>query len=221
MCPANHGGVAGAERPERALTMRTSSGMRSILRCMSHAHVANVLGALGLALADRLAEAAERAGGPSAADGARDAVRHASRGANRRPGKGCGLSHSGAVRLVDRLAGRGPGRAAARRRPAVSSAVSDPCRARRAARRVLADRQAAMHSLLSLLTDDQQAQLADLAESAAGRARRRRRPPRHGCAGCATSRRAVARAATAPSLGRGPAARRSEALNSWFNGRMC
>jgi MarR family transcriptional regulator, negative regulator of the multidrug operon emrRAB len=73
-----------------------------------------------------------------------------------------GLSHSGAVRLVDRLAAQG---LVERRRGADqrSAALYLTPAGRRAARRVLADREASVHSLLSLLTDDQQARLGDLA----------------------------------------------------------
>jgi MarR family transcriptional regulator, negative regulator of the multidrug operon emrRAB len=130
---------------------------------MSHAHVANVLGALGLALADRLAESAERAGGASAAAalaslyGTRAGARIDSLAAV------CGLSHSGAVRLVDRLAAEG---LVERRRGADqrSTALHLTPAGRRSARRVLAERGASMHSLLSLLTDDQQARMDDLAK---------------------------------------------------------
>ena len=136
----------------------------SILRCMSHAHVANVLGALGLALADRLESAAEQAGGASAATAL--ATLYGTRAGARIDGlaKVCGLSHSGAVRLVDRLEADG---LVERRRGADqrSAALYLTPSGRRAARRVLADRQSAMHSLLSLLTDDQQARMGELAES--------------------------------------------------------
>lgn len=130
---------------------------------MSHAHVANVLGALGLTLADRLAEAAEPVGGASAATAL--ASLYGTRAGARIDGLAtvCGLSHSGAVRLVDRLAAEG---LVERRRGADQRSASlylTPA-GRRSTRRLLTQRQAAMHSLLSLLTDDQQAQLTDLAE---------------------------------------------------------
>ena len=131
---------------------------------MSHAHVENVLGAFGLVLADRLATAADRAAGQSAAAalvtlyGTRAGVRIDSLA------RVVGLSHSGAVRLVDRLAAE---ELVERRRGADqrSAALYLTPAGRRAARRVLAERQSAMHSLIALLTDDQQTQLADLAES--------------------------------------------------------
>lgn len=131
---------------------------------MSHAHVANVLGALGLALADRLAEATERIGGPSAATAL--ASLYGTRAGARIDGLAavCGLSHSGTVRLVDRLAAEG---LIERRRGADqrSTALFLTPAGRRSARRVLAERDASMHSLLSLLTGDQQERLAGLAEA--------------------------------------------------------
>jgi DNA-binding MarR family transcriptional regulator len=132
---------------------------------MSHAYEANVLGALALVLADRLEEAARRAGGASAAAalvslygtraGARiDALARVA-----------GLSHSGAVRLVDRLVADG---LVERRRGADqrSAALHLTPAGRRAARRVLAERAAVMHSVLALLTGDQQAVLTGIAHQA-------------------------------------------------------
>jgi MarR family transcriptional repressor of emrRAB len=129
---------------------------------MSHAHAANVLGALGLALADRLAAAAERAGGASAATAL--VALYGTRAGARIDGvaRVTGLSHSGAVRVVDRLQADG----LVERRRGVdqrSAALYLTPAGRRSARRVLAERRAAMHSVLSLLTDDQQARFNDLA----------------------------------------------------------
>lgn len=131
---------------------------------MSHAYDANVLGAFGLALADRLTEASERVGGASVA--AALVSLHGTRAGAPIDGiaRVCGLSHSGAVRLVDRLAADGH---VERRRGADQRSVAlylTPA-GRRAARRVLAERAAAMHSLLSLLTDDQQFALVDVAHT--------------------------------------------------------
>ena len=135
----------------------------SILRCMSHAHMVNVIGALGLALADRLDGAADQAGGASAATAL--ATLYGTRAGVRIDGlaKICGLSHSGAVRLVDRLAADG---LVERRRASDqrSTALYLTPPGRRAARRVLAERQDTMHSVLLLLTHDQQAQICQLAE---------------------------------------------------------
>ena len=130
---------------------------------MSHAHAANVLGALGLALADRLSEAAERADGSSAA--AALVTLYGTRAGIRIDGlsRVVGLSHSGAVRLVDRLETDG---LVERRRGADqrSAHLYLTASGRRSARRVLAERDAAMHSVLALLTDDQQVVLSDLAD---------------------------------------------------------
>jgi MarR family transcriptional repressor of emrRAB len=134
---------------------------------MSHAYDANVLGALGLALADRLAEASERVGGPSAA--AALVALYGTRAGATIDGVAsvAGLSHSGAVRLVDRLAGSG---LVERRRGLDQRSVAlylTPA-GRRAARAVLAARQKLMHSVLSLLTDDQQTRLVELATDVLG-----------------------------------------------------
>lgn len=129
------------------------------MKCMSHAHRENVVGAFGLLLADRLDDVAEHAGGRSVAaalvtlSGTRaglsiDGLARVS-----------GLSHSGAVRLVDRLAADG----LVERRRGVdqrSTALFLTPGGRRAARRTLRARGAALQSLLALLTDDQQADLA-------------------------------------------------------------
>jgi DNA-binding MarR family transcriptional regulator len=132
---------------------------------MSHAYEANVLGAFGLVLADRLAGAAERVGGASAA--AALVSLNGTRAGARIDGVAriCGLSHSGAVRLVDRLAAEG---LVERRRGADqrSTALYLTPAGRRAARRVLTDRIAAMHSVLALLTADQQADLVAAGKAA-------------------------------------------------------
>ena len=131
---------------------------------MSHARVENVLGALGLALSDHLAEAAERAGGPSAA--AALVALYGTRAGARIDGiaRVTGLSHSGAVRLVDRLQAED---LVERRRGTDqrSAALHLTPSGRRAARRVLAERASSMRLLLSLLTDDQQAQLGELGDA--------------------------------------------------------
>ena len=130
---------------------------------MSHAHAENVLGALGLAIADRLSEAAERAGGSSSA--AALVTLYGTRAGIRIDGLAgvVGLSHSGAVRLVDRLQADG---LVERRRGADqrSAAVHLTPAGRRSARRVLGGREAAMYSMLDLLTGDQRAELSDLAD---------------------------------------------------------
>jgi MarR family transcriptional repressor of emrRAB len=123
---------------------------------------ANLLGAFGLALADRLAAAA----GPGTSGSAAEALvtlhgRGAGRSIDALAGV-VGLSHSGTVRLADRLSAAG---LLERRRGADQrlTALHLTPAGHRAARQVLSRREAAMHSLLALLTDDQQRQLVDVA----------------------------------------------------------
>ena len=134
---------------------------------MSHAYdlrEANLLGALGLAIADRLAD-------PNTGGSASEAL-VALHG--RRAGSTIdaiagitGLTHSGAVRLVDRLADAG---LVERRRGAdqrsLALYLTPP--GRRAAREVLARRDARMQSLLALLTDDQRSAMVAGAEQILG-----------------------------------------------------
>ncbi len=77
------------------------------------------------------------------------------------------LSHSGTVRLVDRLEGGG---LVERRRGADqrSTALLLTPSGRRAARQVLRHREARLQFIVSLLTDDQQSQLVDAAERVLG-----------------------------------------------------
>jgi MarR family transcriptional regulator, negative regulator of the multidrug operon emrRAB len=131
--------------------------------------LANVLGAFGLALADRLAAACELAGGASAAE-ALVAV-HESRGVASIDALAriVGLSHSGTVRLVDRLQRDG---LLERRRGADqrSAALVLTPAGRRLARRVLARRDAEMHSVLALLTAGEQEALGRVASRVLGAA---------------------------------------------------
>jgi MarR family transcriptional repressor of emrRAB len=123
---------------------------------------ANLLGALGLALADRLAAAAELAGGASAA-AALVSLHQARSGASIDGlARVVGLSHSGTVRLVDRLVRDG---LVERRRGADqrSAALFLTPAGRRLAGRVLTRRDAEMHSLLVLLTDGEQQAIARVA----------------------------------------------------------
>jgi MarR family transcriptional regulator, negative regulator of the multidrug operon emrRAB len=64
---------------------------------------ANLLGALGLAVADRLEDAAELAGGTTAAGALIALAGTSARGTIDALARVVGLSHSGTVRLVDRL----------------------------------------------------------------------------------------------------------------------
>ena len=125
---------------------------------------ANLLGALGLALADRLSAAAKPIGSSSAAAALVALSARAARPSIDALARIVGLSHSGTVRLVDRLERDG---LVERRRGADqrSAALALTPAGRRAARRVLTRREAEMHSLLALLTDDQRAALTVVAQS--------------------------------------------------------
>jgi MarR family transcriptional repressor of emrRAB len=121
---------------------------------------ANLLGALALALTDRL-----RATSPSGS-AAEALVTLYDRGAGGpidELARVCALSHSGAVRLADRLEA---GELVERRRGADqrSAALYLTPAGRRAARRVLAGREAQIQSALALLTGDQQRELTRIAE---------------------------------------------------------
>jgi MarR family transcriptional repressor of emrRAB len=136
---------------------------------MSHAYVrdANLVGAFALALADRVQSEAERAVGHGASGPAALTALHgpAAGGSIDVLRRIVGLTHSGAVRLVDRLAAAGlvERRVGADQR---SVALWLTPAGRRAARRVLARREAAVAVALSALTDGQRAELARAAELA-------------------------------------------------------
>lgn len=128
---------------------------------------ANLLGALGTVLSDALADAAELAGGPSPA-AALVALHGTLAGGTIDALAGrIGLSHSGTVRLVDRLVGEG---LVERRRGADqrSAALVLTPPGRRAARRVHSRRDANLQSLLGLLTDDQRTAAIELVEALLG-----------------------------------------------------
>ena len=105
-----------------------------------------------------------------------------------------GRSHSGAVRLADRLEAAGM---VARRRGADqrSTMLHLTPAGRRTARRVLAERARNLQSLLALLTDDQQAVLISSAEVMLGRLGAEPTPS-DGSAGYAIATPAAARTAT-------------------------
>ena len=143
---------------------------------MTHAHEVNALGALSLELARRIQEAGEAAGPYGASVPAAltalygltggqsiDALRHV-----------VGLTHSGAVRLVDRLAAAGlvERRVGADGR---SVALQLTPEGRRTARRVLARREAAIETVLAPLTARERADLARLHERLLGSVTDRRR----------------------------------------------
>jgi DNA-binding MarR family transcriptional regulator len=125
----------------------------------------NVLGALALEVARRVQEAGEAAGPHGASVPAALTALHGLTGgqsidALRRV---VGLTHSGAVRLVDRLAAAG----LVERRVGVDGravALQLTPEGRRAARRVLARREAAIETVLAPLPPRERADLARLHE---------------------------------------------------------
>ncbi len=127
------------------------------------ARTANLLGALGIVLSDALADAAAPAGGTTTAT-ALVALAGPSAGASIDALAGVvGLSHSGTVRLVDRLVADGlaeRGRGADQRSTAL---VLTPA-GRRLARQAQRRREANLQFIGELLTDDQQSALAEGAE---------------------------------------------------------
>src|SRR3954463_111802 len=126
------------------------------------ARTANLLGALGIVLSDALAEAADGAGGSSSAT-ALVALHGPSANASIEALAGVvGLSHSGTVRLVDRLVGDG---LVERRRGADqrSAALVLTPAGRRLARQVLRRRDEKLANLVTLLTDEQRDALDEIA----------------------------------------------------------
>jgi MarR family transcriptional repressor of emrRAB len=124
---------------------------------------ANLLGALGLALSDRLAAAVPPELNRSAAEALVSLHERRAGSSIDALARIVGLSHSGTVRLADRLGTTG----LVERRRGVdqrSTALHLTPAGHRAARRILATRASAMESVLALLTDDQQTELARLAE---------------------------------------------------------
>jgi DNA-binding MarR family transcriptional regulator len=127
------------------------------------ARTANLLGALGIVLSDALLDAAEPAGGSTPAT-ALVALAGPSAGASIGALAGVvGLTHSGTVRLVDRLVAED---LVERRRGADqrSAALVLTPAGRRAARRTLRRREANLHSVASVLTDSQQRVLTAITE---------------------------------------------------------
>jgi MarR family transcriptional repressor of emrRAB len=127
------------------------------------ARAANLLGALAAVLSDWLADALEPAGNSSAAAALVALHGPSAGGSIDALARVVGLSHSGTVRLVDRLAADG---LVERRRGADqrSAALRLTPAGRRAARQVLRGREASMQVLLSVLTDDQRGALVEIAE---------------------------------------------------------
>jgi MarR family transcriptional regulator, negative regulator of the multidrug operon emrRAB len=139
---------------------------------------ANLVGALGLAVADRIAEAAEPGAGGSAALALVTLLGPQAGGTIDALARVVGLTHSGTVRLVDRMvtAGLLERRMGADQR---SAALYLTPAGRRAGRRVLARREAAVEAILAPLDRGEREALTRLAErllgdlGAAGEAERR------------------------------------------------
>ncbi len=127
---------------------------------MSHTYEANLLGALGVAIGDRLA----RAGASGTAAEALVALSGEGAGMTIDAlARRVGLSHSGAVRLVDRLAeqdkvqrSRGSDQRAA--------ALGLTPQGHRTARRILARREFELESVLSLLSGDERREFVESTE---------------------------------------------------------
>jgi MarR family transcriptional regulator, negative regulator of the multidrug operon emrRAB len=131
--------------------------------------LANIVGALALALADQLAVATEVAAGhiaaaPAALVALHDLLAGRSIDDLRRA---VGLTHSGTVRLVDRLVADG----LAQRRPSADGravAVALTPQGRRLARRTMAARRAALADVLDVLNPRECAQLTAITEKLVG-----------------------------------------------------
>jgi DNA-binding MarR family transcriptional regulator len=131
----------------------------------SDPRLANLVGALTLALSDRMRDVTEHAAdhaaaGPSALIALSEFLDHPTVDEVRRV---VGLTHSGAVRLVDRLEAQGyvtrhPGR------DGRSLSVVLTAKGRRAAERVRVARASAFDSVLTVLGPDEQRSLAALSE---------------------------------------------------------
>ena len=127
----------------------------------SHQHVANVLGALSLVVADRMNAAVEAVAalGPSAPAALAALHEFLDGGSVTQLSSVLGLSHSGTVRLVDRLTIEGlVERVGARDGRAVSVVLT--ASGRRVALRIRQARSKALTSALSALTSDEVDNLA-------------------------------------------------------------
>jgi DNA-binding MarR family transcriptional regulator len=129
------------------------------------ARAANVLGALALVLTDRMADAVE--GAASQAESGATALSALVHVLPPDPTidllrQVLGLTHSGTVRLVDRLEAAGQVRRVAGR-DGRSTAVRLTAAGRRAAGKVTRGRAGELHAAMQVLTGDEQEQLADLA----------------------------------------------------------
>jgi MarR family transcriptional repressor of emrRAB len=127
----------------------------------SHLHAVNVLGALSLVVADRMNTAVEGVAslGPSAPAALAAMHEFLDGGSVTQLSSVLGLTHSGTVRLVDRLAAEGlVERVGAQDGRAVSLVLTR--RGRRTAARILAAREASLTGALSALSPDEVDHLA-------------------------------------------------------------
>jgi DNA-binding MarR family transcriptional regulator len=126
------------------------------------AHTANLLGALALGLADaiqRVARNEASEGGPAGA--ALCAIAHEPGLSIEQLRRALGLSHPGAVRLIDRLAAEGViERRAARDRRAVALELTPA--GVRCVRKIIADRRRALQAALRVLSPRERRSLAPL-----------------------------------------------------------
>ncbi|HET8953328.1 MAG TPA: MarR family transcriptional regulator [Solirubrobacteraceae bacterium] len=136
---------------------------------MSHTHEVNALGALALEVARRVQEAGEAASPHGASVPAALTALHGLTGGHSIDAlrRVVGLTHSGTVRLVDRLAAAG---LVERRVGSDGRAVALQLtpEGRRAARRVLARREAAIETVLAPLTPEERTDMARLHERLLG-----------------------------------------------------
>lgn len=127
---------------------------------MSHTYGANLLGALGVAIGDRLA----RAGATGSAAEALVAIGGEGAGMTIDAlARRVGLSHSGAVRLVDRLV-REENVLRSRGLDQRTAALALTPEGYRTLRRILARRQLELESLLSLVSDEERHKLVEIVE---------------------------------------------------------
>jgi MarR family transcriptional regulator, negative regulator of the multidrug operon emrRAB len=136
---------------------------------MSHTRDANLLGAVSLAVLDRMGEATRAASGhggsaPAALAALTTYLEGSSIDALARA---LGLSHSAAVRLVDRLEGAGLVRRE-RGGDGRSVAIGVTDAGRTTGRAVLAERERALDGVLDVLDDRERAELARLHERLLG-----------------------------------------------------
>ena len=150
--------------PARRAAPAAPAGGRTIT-CVTHAYEANVIGALGVAISDRLARAGA-AGSTAEAlvaisgDGAGMTIDALARRVR--------LSHSGAVRLVERLV-REEKVQRSRGLDQRTAALALTPEGSRTVRRILARREHELESLLATLSDGERRELVESAQRVLGR----------------------------------------------------